>query len=355
MKKIFVMLAGWCVAGCAGAQNPADSMALFFKQHPKTSGLYLINNDSLVTAFNAKTPLAVAGMSDLLVAFEFAKQAAYNALDTAEKVYLSDVEKYYLPGPDGGGFTNWTMALRAEGTLKNEKVSLLEIANGMMQFGSLANTDYLLDRLGFDNIRSNLQSLNMTDHSAIVSPMGSWWLYQNPRQISNKRLMKEVNAMDEEAYCKAAYLFHRALKHDSTIKQKYKPGGMTPEMLQSWSDRLPNSTAVVYGQLMQQFLAQKVFDARVYDMLRKVLDWPMQYAPVQKMFSRFTMKGSATPTCFTQAQYGITPNGNRIVLVYICDDLTAKERQQLAVWHQGFETKVFTDSVFREQLKQLLK
>lgn len=337
------------------AQNLPDSMLAFFSKNKNTTSIICIKNDTLQVNWNTRQNMNTAGMSNLLVAFEFAKQAAYKVIDTAEMVPLKDLTRFFLPGNKNDQYSDWLNFVMGFKKTVDGKISLLQVARGMMQFGSPALAEYLMDRLGFDNIKSNIQSLGLSGHSAIVPPSSSLSLFQNRANTNVKKIRKAIDRMDEEEYCKSAYLMHLAMKNDSAFKIKFGSLNAGKDFIRMWSDRLPQSTTLAYGQLLQLFVKEKTFDKPIFQQLRKVLEWPMQFPTVTKMFQRFSMTGSSTPYVFAQAQYGITQNNDSIIVVYICENLKEAEMNALARWHQQFELNLFTQPAFMTKAAATLK
>ncbi|MBL7728611.1 MAG: hypothetical protein JNM68_13030 [Dinghuibacter sp.] len=337
------------------AQNPADSMLAYFNQHREDAAIIYIKNDTLLINRNGKKLYPTAGMSNLLVAFEFAKQSAYKVIDTAEWVPLKELARYHLPGNQNDEYINWLRLMMARNKAGEGRVKLLEVARGMLQFGSAALAEYLMDRLGFDNIKSNIQSLGLEGHTSIVPPSSSLSLFQNRAKTNKKKIKKAIDNMDEEEYCKSAFLMHLAMKNDSLFKNKFGTLNADKEFIKMWSDRLPQSAAMPYAQLLQMILKEKTFDKPIFQHLRPLLEWPMQYATVSQMFNRFSMTGSATPYVFTQAQYAVNKKNESIIVVYICNNLKEGEFQALARWHQQFEQHLFTQPGFAEQAAKALK
>jgi D-alanyl-D-alanine carboxypeptidase len=337
------------------AQSVPDSMLSFFLQHKTTSSILCIKNDTLTVNWNAKKNMPTAGMSNLLVAFEFAKQSAYRVMDTAEWVPLKELAKYYLPGNKNDQYGEWLGMMMAMKKTDEGRVKLKEVAHGMLQFGSAALAEYLMDRLGFDNIKSNIQSLGMTGHSAIVPPSSALSLFQNRANTKKSKIKKAIDNMEEEEYCKSAYLMHLAMKNDSLFKIKFGNLNAGKDFIKIWSDRLPHSTTLEYGQLLQMFVKEKTFDKPIFHQLRPILEWPMQYVTVGKMFKRFSMTGSATPFVFTQAQYAVTHGNDTLIVVYICENLKEGEFAALTRWHQQFEQNLFTEPAFLSKIATTLK
>lgn len=337
------------------AQNYADSMLAFFSSHKNTSSIICIKNDTLQVSWNPKEVMPMAATSNLLVAFEFAKQTAYKVIDTAEWVPLKELAKYYLPGAKIDQYGDWLSMMMSLKKTDEGRVKLLDVAVGMLQFASPALTEYLMDRLGFDNIKSNLQSLGMSEHSAIVPPVSSLVLFQNKTNTNPKKIKKAIGKMGEEEYCKSAYLMHRAIKYDSLFKSKIGPLNVSKEFMRMWSDRLPQSNTLAYGQFLQMVIKEKLFEKPIYENLRKVLEWPMKFPTVSNMFNRFSMTGSATPFVFAQAQYAVNKNNEPIIVVYTCVDLQEKDYASLSRWHQQFELNLFTRPEFLSKAAAALK
>jgi D-alanyl-D-alanine carboxypeptidase len=337
------------------AQSVADSMASFFKQNPKTTSIYVIQNEVNVVGWNENETLPIAAMSDLLVAIEFAKQSAYKIIDTAERVPLKAIVKYYFENTNQQEYETWLAAMLTQNKVKDNTVSLMDVAQGMLQYGAQPNTEYLMDKIGFDNIKSSIHSYNLNHHTPIMAPVGALALYQNRVNTSPKKMLKAIDNLSDEEYCKSAFLMHLAIKNDSTFKNKLPKQFLDAKVLTMWSDKLPQASTKNYGQLLQTIVKEKMLDAIFYKMLRKVLEWPMQYSTVTALFDRFSMKGSATINTFSQAQYGKTKDGKEIVLVYTCAALKPAEIQQLTRWHQQFELQVFTNTDFVKKMGTLLK
>ena len=51
--------------------------------------------------------MPLASTVKIIVAIEFAKQAAHNIFNENKKIPLSELDKYYLPNTDGDAHPNW--------------------------------------------------------------------------------------------------------------------------------------------------------------------------------------------------------------------------------------------------------
>jgi D-alanyl-D-alanine carboxypeptidase len=353
MKNKILLIIFSVVTQMCLAQSVSDSMLLFFKNHPKTTSFFAIKNNAIISAYNETEIMPMANMADLLVAMEFAKQATYKIIDTAERINLKEIVKYYFENANVDAYEDWLSAMLVQKKVDNNKVALIEVCYGMLHYGVMANTEFLMDKLGFDNIKSSLQSYNLKDHEAIMPPVGALALYQNRTNISEKKMLKAINDMGEEEYCKMAFVMHNAIKYDSTFKNKIPKQLTTEKVLQMWSYRLPGGSAKSYATLLQTVLQEKMLDAKYYKMLRVILEAPLKNNNVQNLYDRFGTKNSTTPSVIAKAQFGKLKNGDEVVFVYSCSNLNAKELTSIKNWQALFDNDITTNVIVQNKARLL--
>lgn len=332
------------------SQSGADSLLNFIKQNKSRSSLFLKKNDTVIAALNEDKVMPLASTVKIIVAIEFAKQAAHNIFNENEKIPLSELDKYYLPNTDGNAHPNWINYERSPGNIINDSVKLIDVARGMILFSSNANTEYLMDMLGFDNVKNNIRLLGLKKHTPIYPLVSSLFLYQNPKKLNEDKIIKEIKKMNEEDYAKAAFLIHRELKHDSTYKQKFRPQDLTLKMQKEWSSRLPASTTKEYVQVCTILNNRKYFDENTYRILADVLETVMENPANHTWLLHAGMKGGSTIFVLTKAVYATLKNGTKIEMAYFFNDLTGEENASLQSWMNDFELKVLTDENFRKKI-----
>ncbi len=332
------------------SQSTADSLLNFIKQNKTRSSLFLRKNDTVIAQLNEDKLMPLASTVKIIVAIEFSKQAAHNVFDENERIPLSELDKYYLPNTDGDAHPKWAAYERQLGHILNDSVKLIDVARGMIMFSSNANTEYLMDMLGFDNIQNNLQLLGLKNHTPIYPLVSSLFLYQNPKNASEDKIIKVIEKLSDEDYAKAAILIHRELKNDSNYKKKFRPQDLTLKMQKEWSDRLPSSTTKEYVQLCTILNNRKYFDEKTYSVLAEVLETLME-APANKTWLLHAgMKGGSTIFVLTKALYATLKNGTKIEMAYFFNNLTGEENYRLQKWMNDFEIKVLTDENFRREM-----
>jgi D-alanyl-D-alanine carboxypeptidase len=129
-------------------------------------------NDTVVAHLNEDKLMPLASTVRIIVAVEFARQAAHNIINQNERVPLAELNKYYVANTDGNEHPGWIAYENKLGHIINDSVTLIDIARGMTLFSSNANMEYLLDRLGFENVNNNLRLLGLKNHT-VVYPLVS--------------------------------------------------------------------------------------------------------------------------------------------------------------------------------------
>jgi D-alanyl-D-alanine carboxypeptidase len=352
MKRIFqfIML---LITGNSYAQPGADSLLKFISNNPGRSSIFLVENDIVKARLNENKQMPLASTVKVLVAVEFAKQAGKNVISQTTMIPLKELARYYIPNTDGGAHEEWIKYERSQKHIVNETVSLLDIARGMMIFSSNANTEYLMDVLGFDNVKNNIQLFNLKPHTAIYPLVASLFIYQNPKNKKEADILKAIRKLNEEEYSRFSYDIHNALKYDTLLLQKFRPQDLTMEMQKLWSDRLPSSTTKAYAQLAHVINKRKFFDEQTYAILADIMETLMENPANRQWLRHAGMKGGSTAWVLTKMLYATTKKDERIEMAYFFNNLTENENEKLQYWMNDFELAVLSNSEFRNKVSAL--
>jgi D-alanyl-D-alanine carboxypeptidase len=354
MRRIIVSLFIVCSFQYCGAQT-ADSLLNFIASNKTRASVFLQQNDTTLASLNENTLMPLASTVKIMVAIEFAKQAALHVINEDSYVALSELNKYYLPNTDGNAHPNWIAFERSKAHIKKDSARLLDIARGMIMFSSNANTEFLMDLLGFDNVKNNIQLLGLKQHTAIYPLVASLFMYQNPKNKSEESILKGISRLSWEEYSRYIFDMHNALKYDTVLKSKFRPQDLTMKMQKAWSDRLPASTTKEYVRVCKILNNRKFFDENTYGVISDVLESVMESPTNQQWLKHAGMKGGSTAWVLTKALYATTKDGTRIEMAYFFNNLTAVENARLQGWMNAFELKVLSDPTFRIKVRNTLK
>ena len=270
-------------------------------------------------------------------------------------VALTELNRYYLPNTDGDAHPNWIAYEKSKGHIIKDSVQLFDIARGMILFSSNANTEFLMELLGLDNVKNNITLLGLKKHSAIYPMVASLFMYQNPRGKSEAEIIKGIGKLTEQQYCRYIYDMHKALTYDTVLKSKFRPQDLSMKMQKVWSDKLPASTTKEYVRICSILNNRAFFDDDTYAVLAGVLESIMENPANKTWLKHAGMKGGSTAWVLTKALYATTQKGERIEMAYFFNNLTINENDMLQGWMNSFELNVLSKVSFRKEIAEALK
>lgn len=346
----FVCMA-WHDAGAQVQTALADSFYNFINANRARTSVYITRNDSVIARLDENKLMPLTGTVKLLVAIEFAQQSTHETINENAYVNLEELEKYYIPEIDSIAQTAWMAYAKAHNEIKNGAVKLVDVARGMMMFSCNANADFLMDLLGFDNVKENITLFNLKQHTAIYPLAGSMFIYQVPKKSSEAKLIKEISKYSDKKYSMEAYYNHLELKTDPGFKAGFNAGQFSPALQKMWSDKLPSSTTKEYVQIAQALNNRQVLDEDAFFTIGELVEYPMENKNFQKRFKNYGTKSGSTAYAFTMVFYFTTKDGTRMESAVFCNNLAPHEVKLLETWVEAFKEQLVADPLFRYKLK----
>lgn len=274
---------------------------------------------------NADTPLVTASMMKLLVLTAYESAVESGVLDPNELIRVVDLERYYLPKTDGGAHINGLARLGIKTDKlgfvldQNAEISLDEIARMMIYYSGNAETDYLIQRLGYEAVNS---IPGFENHTPIHSILGiSLAMMNHEKSFADGELRSQLTADVEQgnyAYFDDlvnAYLndpvwranqieFMRSDQYIEAASQMGWVGQVEAAQL------FPKGTAREYAKLMAQIASGNLISpevcARIQEKLEGIpADWPLRAF----FFKRFGSKDGLTAGTINLASYGVPKSG----------------------------------------------
>ncbi|WP_289889582.1 serine hydrolase [Virgibacillus pantothenticus] len=207
----------------------ADYVLKFIAKNPQRSSLIIIKNGKSLANVNVNERKPLASTVKIMIAIEFSQQAANGSINPDEKVHLDDLARFYVSHTDGGAHKKWLIEMEKHGFLQDRSVSLMNIAKGMMSHSSNANTEYLMMRLGLENINKNVNKLELPQHEKLFPFVSALFIpyevaLNKGLDITNKqdtkKILAHIQEMSQEAYINEAIKIHQKLSQD--VNGEYK-------------------------------------------------------------------------------------------------------------------------------------
>lgn len=329
----------------------ADSFFNFIIANKSKASVYITRNDEVVASLNENKLMPLASTVKIIVAIEFAQQVAREVINENSYVALHELNRYYIPDTDGDAHPQWLKYVKDTRVIKGDSVKLVDVARGMIMFSSNANTEYLMDLLGFDNVKDNIALFNLKQHTAIYPLVGSLFLYQVPNKSTEDKLIKSLSNLSEKKYSMEAYDKHLDLKEDSSFRSTFKPEQLSLKLQKLWSDRLPSSTTKEYATIAQALNKREVLDEEAFFPIAEILEFPMENKAFQAVFKHYGVKGGSTGFVLTHVIYFTMKDGTRMELAIFFNNLSPEEEKKLEQWLDPFEAQVMFDPVFRNKVR----
>lgn len=337
------------------AQLGADSLLNFIAQNPKRSSIFLRVDGAPIAALNENKLMPLASTVKILIAVEFAKQSASSIINQKVYIGLDELERYHLPFTDGNAHVDWLNYEKRLQHIKGDSIQLINVARGMMMFSSNANTEYLMELLGIDNVKNNIQLLGIKQHTPVFPVVASLFMYQNPRREKEEKIIKGIQKLSNEAYSRYIYDIHKALTYNDSLKAKFNLQDLTENMQHTWSNRLPASTTKDYATAVAVLNNRKFFSEAAYSVLMDVMEFLMENPANQQWLKHSGMKGGSTAWILTNVVYATKKDNTAIELAYFFNELTPPENEKLQEWSNAFLLKTLSDSTFRNKIGSQFK
>lgn len=327
------------------------------KSGSRNVSLSIKHNDETWVDVNGHEQLPLASTVKIILAIEYAQQAAEGKIDPQKEVKLKELDKFYIPKTDGDAHEAWITQLKKD--KETDSVPLCEVAYGMIAYSSNANTEYLMEVLGLQNINHVPKSLGMLNHEPIYPIVSALYIpaqLMNEKNLSKKEVLKVIKNMDMSEYRNRAIDIHnRWLSQLLTDQEKNQlRKTLVMDFQKIWSDRLPRSTTEDYVSIMKKLNSKIHFNENVYKYLNPVMEQIMENQNNREWLIHAGQKGGSTPFILTIAMYATDKQRNQTEIAFFANDLTVLEQAKLSRNMNGFQLKFLKDAKFRTHIKKEL-
>lgn len=342
--------------------NP-DTVLAFIQQNPEKTAFAMRSNSEQLVEYQANQKMPLASVAKMLVAVEFAQQAAQHKVDPDQRVSLAELNRYYIPGLDGGAQEAWEQSLQA--VIGDDSVPLREVAKGMIAFSSNANMEYLMEMLGLDAINRNIESLGLSAHEPLYPFYASLFIpdllmagYEGLTEEDKLvRVKAELKEMPQERFRELAMKVHERLRED--VNGSYQQA----VQIERWyddeidkinSDRMVSATAADYAILLSRINSRHYFSPEVHNYLDEVMETAMESEGNKQQFEHLGFKGGSTNYILNSAIYAIDKQGSSSEAVLFMNNLSQQEMEQLSPHLNEFLFQTLTSEAYRFKITDVL-
>ncbi|WP_311081476.1 serine hydrolase [Paenibacillus polymyxa] len=347
-------------------QDAATRLLHFVEANAEKVSITILRDGKKLAGQEENRMMPLASTVKTIIAIEYAKQAVVGKINPDGRVKLISLERFYLPGLDGGAHTAWLQNMEAKGRIRNETVSVRDVAKGMIQFSSNANAEYLMDKLGVDAINRTRAKMGLQNHDPIYPFVSSIlipyeWMKErqgeNWNNTKNNISAKEaIQAMSDPEFRRYARVIHNKLRRD--VSGSYK----TNADMKTWydqdydrihTDRFIASTTADYASLMSKLNRRQGFTKAEQKLLSEVLEEPFMVLPENQQSLKHTgQKGGSTAYVLTLAMYATDKEGHTTELAVFFNDLDPSTNASFPKMINDFKKRLLHDESFRKELNR---
>ncbi len=318
------LLFSWSSAQMLGELNSPNKVEAYLKKQMSESSqdvamaIYTVNADgslSTIDAFtyNENKPMPLASTVKVVILAAYAQAVMEGTSDPDEEVSVKDWEAYYLPFTDGGAHPS---ALESLGIESDElgfaqgdvTVTLDDIVSAMIVQSDNAGTDYLMARLGDEAVARVIEENSLTQELPL-SILGMFLAWQNAESPALTRYSPDDFRAATERY-KTRYLSDSAWREAQLGWLQTLPDpGSHSEQLEAYQN-FTSGSAQTYARIVAGVVTETFVSPEASQVMRKHLEWPMQFSSNRERFETFGTKGGSLPGVLTEAMYLIPKTGD---------------------------------------------
>jgi D-alanyl-D-alanine carboxypeptidase len=319
---IAVTLAACGFAGCGGetAEDASGSrreseLIDWIAAHPDQVSLLVTGSGEAAgeLELQAERSRPVGSTFKLLVLAAYAREVVAGRLDAAERIALTELDRWYLNGTDGGAHER---ALAAMPPDTRHTLALDQLVRAMIEFSDNAATYLLLARIGRERVLETAALLDVEALGAGVSPVLGALLTAVDDRLGDSVAERIRRLRALSAGERAEHAWRLAARYADAPEAAL--AGLAPALatLGAWgkqvalADALPwRGSARDLATLVGEATSGKALGRETARIMERQLSWPMADPRIAARFEALGLKEGATAGVRALAGFARPRNG----------------------------------------------
>lgn len=230
----------------------------FINENPEKASFILVENGEEVISTSENNSMPLASVYKIMIAIEFIKQVEKGIINPKEQIPLKKLDDYVLIKRENDNHKKWLNKIK---TIKGEQaktIPLEEIVRSLFTHSSNPNTDYLLDKLGLENVNNTITE-NYKPHDKLypigLSELTHHYIKWKYEDSSSKETSDRITKLNYEEYTNLVTSIQKLNEQGKYPDYKnYQP---TLEEQETMTRYLPKASARVYTDLLRHINEDK--------------------------------------------------------------------------------------------------
>lgn len=254
---------------------------------------YNVNDPDSVFFYNPDELSTLGSMGNIFLLIEYERQIAEGLLDPNALVNLQEIEKYLLPQINQNAHEGAMEYLTAE----EVPVTNDNAMRAMLEYNSLALSDYFWFKLGEENLRNLMADLNLK-HTEMPVPFSGYYSVIAPHvsptvSADARENLDYFSAMHRDSMfaemIETAYTFINDEQQNALRKQFIEDERLSMSFIEERDalELLPHTTAREITGLLAELINNEIISEEVSEAVKNKLRWPMDSEPIKRSFSDY--------------------------------------------------------------------
>lgn len=254
---------------------------------------YNVNDPDSGIFYNPDELSTLGSMGNIFLLIEYERQIAEGLLDPNALVNLQEIEKYLLPQINQDAHEGAMEYLTAE----EVPVTNDNAMRAMLEYNSLALSDYFWFKLGEENLRNLMADLNLK-HTEMPVPFSGYYSVIAPHvsptvSADARENLDYFSAMHRDSMfaemIETAYTFINDEQQNALRKQFIEDERLSMSFIEERDalELLPHTTAREITGLLAELINNEIISEEVSEAVKNKLRWPMDSEPIKRSFSDY--------------------------------------------------------------------
>ncbi len=254
---------------------------------------YNVNDPDSGIFYNPDKLSTLGSMGNIFLLIEYERQISEGLLDPNALVNLQEIEKYLLPQINQNAHEGAMEYLTAE----EVPVTNDNAMRAMLEYNSLALSDYFWFKLGEENLRNLMADLNLV-HTEMPVPFSGYYSVIAPHvsptvSADARENLDYFSAMHRDSLfaemIETAYTFINDEQQNALRKQFVEDDRLSMSFIEERDalELLPHTTARDITGLLAELINNEIISEKVSEAVKNKLRWPMDSEPIKRSFSDY--------------------------------------------------------------------
>jgi hypothetical protein len=259
-------------------------LAEFAGEHPEWVSItsYNVNDPDSGIFYQSDVPRTLGATTNLFLLIEYERQVVEGMLDPTEEITLQEIKKFALPDISENNHKQLIKEFE-EGS-----APLDEVIMAMLENSDLVSADYIWFKLGEDNIRNLMDSLNVNEY-LLPLPFSGMYTRINPSLNDTSELKTMPFDQFAEETIRIAEQLNSDPDFNQTVKDQFDDDRLSLSFMEE-RDALayfPQATTRELTDLMFRLWNDDILSEEISQRVKNKLRWPMGSEPIARSFDDY--------------------------------------------------------------------